>query len=130
MPRKIKATVVQNGIDKEIEVEVPDGPPVAWQKPSEMRILNKEIRRIDGPAKVTGRARYTYDVNLPGMLHAAVVRCPHAHARITTIDTKPAEKLPGVKAVLVVQDIGAEIFWAGDDVVAVAAVDEHTAEAA
>ena len=84
MPHKIKATVVQNGIEKEVEVEVPDGPPVAWQKPGEMRILGKEIRRLDGPAKVTGRAKYTYDVNLPGMLHARVLRSPYAAARIAS----------------------------------------------
>ena len=41
-----------------------------------MRILGHDIRRVDGPAKVTGRAKYAYDVNLPGMLHARVLRSP------------------------------------------------------
>src|SRR5438445_5066689 len=132
MPRKIKATVVQNGIDKEIEVEVPDGPPVAWQKPSVMRILNKEIRRIDGPLKVTGRAKYTYDVNLPGLLHARVLRSPYAAARIASaadVDTSAAERIPGVKAVInLVEEGGKTLRYQGDEVAAVAAVTPEIAE--
>jgi xanthine dehydrogenase YagR molybdenum-binding subunit len=56
------------------------------------------------------------------------LRCPYAHARITSIDTSAADKMPGVKAVQVIQKPGTEIFWAGDEVVGVAAVDEQTAE--
>jgi CO/xanthine dehydrogenase Mo-binding subunit len=46
---------------------------------------------LDGPDKVTGAARYTFDVSLPGMLHAKVLRSPHAHARIRSIDPRRAE---------------------------------------
>ncbi len=56
------------------------------------------------------------------------MRCPYAHARIKSIDTSAAEKMPGVKAIEVVQKPGTEIFWAGDEIVGVAAVDEPTAE--
>lgn len=56
--------------------------------------------RPDGLDKVTGRARYGADFSLPGMLHGAVVRSPHAHARIVSIDTSAAEALTGVKAVV------------------------------
>jgi xanthine dehydrogenase YagR molybdenum-binding subunit len=76
---------------------------------------------------VSGKAQYTTDVNLPGMLYAATVRCPYAHAKIVSIDTKAAAKSPGCKAVYVIQKPGTEIFWAGDDIVAVAAVDELSA---
>src|ERR1700731_1839040 len=55
---------------------------------------------LDGPDKVTGAARYTFDVSLPGMLHAKVLRSPHPHARIRSIDTGHAEGLPGVAAVV------------------------------
>jgi CO/xanthine dehydrogenase Mo-binding subunit len=55
---------------------------------------------LDGPDKVTGAARYTFDVSLPGMLHAKVLRSPHAHARIRSIDPRRAETLPGVVAVV------------------------------
>ncbi len=56
--------------------------------------------RIDAAERVTGRAKYTNDVQLPGMLYAKVLRSPHPHARITRIDVSKAKALPGVKAVL------------------------------
>jgi xanthine dehydrogenase YagR molybdenum-binding subunit len=62
------------------------------------------------------------------MLYGKVLRCPYAHAKVVSIDTSAAEKMPGVKAVHVVQGPGSNIHWAGDDIVAVAAVDELTAE--
>ncbi|MDA1093165.1 MAG: xanthine dehydrogenase family protein molybdopterin-binding subunit [Acidobacteria bacterium] len=60
--------------------------------------------RHDGADKVTGRANFGADFSLPGMLHGAVLRSPHAHARIVSIDTSEAEALPGVKAVVTGQD--------------------------
>ena len=60
--------------------------------------------RHDGVDKVTGRANYGADFSLPGMLHGAVVRSPHAHARIVSIDTSAAEAVPGVKAVVTGRD--------------------------
>ncbi len=99
-----------------------------WPAPERRTLIGKRISRIDGPDKVTGKARYTHDVSRPGMLHGKILRSPHAHARIARIDTSAAEAIPGVKAVHVMQDSGTEIFWAGDEIVAVAAVDEGTAE--
>src|SRR5262245_32397535 len=61
--------------------------------------------RHDGVDKVTGRANYGADFTLPGMLHGAVLRSPHAHARIGSIDTAAAEAAPGVKAVITGPDI-------------------------
>ena len=61
--------------------------------------------RHDGVDKVTGRASYGADFSLPGMIHGAVVRSPHAHARIVSIDTSAAEAAPGVKAVITGADI-------------------------
>jgi CO/xanthine dehydrogenase Mo-binding subunit len=61
--------------------------------------------RHDGVDKVTGRASYGADFSLPGMIHGAVVRSPHAHARIVSIDTSAAEAAPGVKAVITGEDI-------------------------
>ena len=99
-----------------------------WPKAENRKLIGKRISRIDGPDKVTGRAKYTYDVKRPGMLFGKIVRCPHAHAKIVSIDTSEAEKMSGVKAVYVVQPAGTEIKWAGDEIVGVAAVDEPTAE--
>jgi len=101
-----------------------------WPSASKRRLVGKDINRVDGLAKASGKAVYTYDVRLPGMLYAKVVRCPHAHAKVKSIDTTTAEKMPGFKTSYVIQKPGTEIFWAGDDIVAVAAVDEHSAEMA
>src|ERR1051326_8945531 len=67
--------------------------------------VGKRPRRHDGVDKVTGRAAYGADFTLPGLLHGAVLRSPHAHARIVSIDTSAAEALPGVHAVVTARDI-------------------------
>ena len=67
--------------------------------------IGKRPVRHDGVDKVTGRANYGADLSLPGMLFGAVVRSPHAHARIISIDTSAATALPGVKAVVTGQDV-------------------------
>lgn len=67
---------------------------------SDLEVVGKSVARVDAVDKVTGRALYTSDLKLPGMLHGAFLRSLHAHARIKKIDTSQAEKLPGVKAVL------------------------------
>ena len=103
-------------------------PEYTWPEAGKRTFIGKRISRVDGPLKSSGRAKYTYDIVRPGMLYGKVLRSPYAHARVVSIDTSAAEKMPGVKAVHVVQGPGKEVFWAGDDVVAVAAVDECTAE--
>ncbi len=103
-------------------------PDYAWPDVEHRTLIGKRISRVDSLAKVSGQAKYTYDVHRPGMLYGKVIRCPHAHAKIISIDTSAAERMPGVKAVHIVQQPGATVFWAGDDVVALAAVDESTAE--
>ena len=100
----------------------------SWPDPSTRPLLGKRISRVDGPSKSSGRAKYTYDYNPQGLLAGKILRCPYAHARIVSIDTSAAEKMPGVKAVEVIQKPGAEIFWAGDEIVGVAAVDEGTVD--
>src|SRR5207249_4579148 len=62
--------------------------------------IGRSRRRIDATQRVTGRARYTQDLYLAGMLHARILRSPHARARVRRIDTKRAEALPGVRGVL------------------------------
>ena len=103
-------------------------PDYAWPDAEHRSLIGKRIPRVDSPAKVSGQAKYTYDVHRPGMLYGTVVRCPYARAKIVNIDTSAADKMPGVKAVHIVQQPGTAVFWAGDDVVAIAAIDEQTAE--
>jgi xanthine dehydrogenase YagR molybdenum-binding subunit len=98
--------------------------------PKERRLIGTKVERIDGPAKATGRAKYSFDINRPGMLHAQILRCPYAHARLKSIDTSAAAKLPGVKAFHPIAKDGAELFYAGDEVIAVAAdTEEHVVDA-
>jgi xanthine dehydrogenase YagR molybdenum-binding subunit len=82
---------------------IPEGEPAGWPTNSGLKVVGKPTPRLDGRAKVTGSARYTFDVKLPGMLHARRVVSPHPHARVLEVDTRAAEKMPGVKAVHVVQ---------------------------
>ena len=103
-------------------------PEYAWPDAEHRTLIGKRTTRVDSPVKVSGQAKYTYDVHRPGMLYGKVLRCPYAHARVVSIDTSAAEKITGVKAVHIVQGPGANIHWAGDEIVAVAAVDEPTAE--
>src|SRR5260370_36800777 len=98
-----------------------------WPNPEQRSLIGKRISRVDGPVKVSGKAKYTYDLHPAGMLYGKVVRSAHAHCKITSIDTSAAEAVPGVKAVHIVQGPGSEISWAGDDLVVIAAVDEPTA---
>jgi xanthine dehydrogenase YagR molybdenum-binding subunit len=98
----------------------------SYPSPEQRDYIGRRMARVDGLPKSTGRAKYTYDYNPKGLLYGAFVRCPHAHARVKSIDTSEVEKMPGVKAVEVVQEPGSEIYWAGDEIVAVAAVDEPT----
>src|SRR2546430_8084786 len=103
-------------------------PDYAWPDAEHRTLIGKRITRVDSPAKVSGQAKYTYDVHRPGMLYGKVLRCPYPHAKVVSVDTSAAEKMPGVKAVHIVQGPGANIHWAGDDLVAVAAVDVRAGE--
>ncbi|MDQ3556329.1 MAG: xanthine dehydrogenase family protein molybdopterin-binding subunit [Gemmatimonadota bacterium] len=111
------------------------------------RVIGTPQRKLDGLEKSTGRARYTDDLVLPGMLHGKILRSPHPHARIVRIDTSAAEALPGVLAVVVGTEMPIPfgiIVWTpdeqalatervryiGDAVAAVAATDEDTANEA
>ena len=79
-----------------------ENPPVA--EPKQYKWVGTRPIRHDGYDKVVGKARFAADLDLPGQLHAAYVRSPHAHARITAIDTSAAEAMPGVKAVVTGDD--------------------------
>ncbi|MBF0478913.1 MAG: molybdopterin-dependent oxidoreductase [Candidatus Omnitrophica bacterium] len=114
--------------------------------------VGKSVPRIDGKGLVTGQTKFAYDVQLPGMLVGKMIRSPHPHARIIKIDTTKAEALPGVKAVITAKDTGEikfgsnefffphlvdqmplesqKVRYIGDEIGALAAIDEETAEKA
>jgi len=116
---------------------------------NEYSIVGQSVPRVDAIPKVTGSARYVGDISFPRMLHGKILRSPHPHARIAHIDTTRAEILAGVKAVITgdrdTKGVRYGIFprtrdeyalaidrvrYIGDEVAAVAAVDEDTAERA
>jgi xanthine dehydrogenase YagR molybdenum-binding subunit len=99
-----------------------------WPDAEHRTLIGTRISRVDSPDKVSGRARYTYDVKRPEMLFGKMLRAPYAHCKVVSVDTSAAEKMSGVKAIVIVQGPGSSIHWAGDEVVAVAAIDELTAE--
>jgi len=112
------------------------------------RYVGKDTPRVEDPLLLTGRVEYGGDIRIPGMLHAAILRSPHPHARIKRIDTSRAEKLAGVAAVLTGEDVkkwSRPVFgvpegwtgyalavekshWAGEPVAVVAASDRYIAE--
>ncbi|MDQ3649407.1 MAG: xanthine dehydrogenase family protein molybdopterin-binding subunit [Acidobacteriota bacterium] len=101
--KKVMVPRVVDGKETMVEIEVEDtGDSPKWGPNNAHRLLNKDIIRVDAPLKVTGAAIYSYDVRLPGMLYGRILRSPHAHARITKLDTTAAERIPGVRAVTVV----------------------------
>jgi xanthine dehydrogenase YagR molybdenum-binding subunit len=92
------------------------------------RVIGKATKRLDGPMKSTGRAKYASDFTQKDLLQGALLTSPHAHARVTSIDTSEAEKLPGVTAVRVIASAGTELMWAGQEVASVAAETEEVAK--
>ena len=103
-------------------------------------VIGKRQTKLDAPLKATGRSQFTDDVVLPGMLHGKIVRSTIPRGKILNIDTSEAEKLPGVKAVITHKDsvgimVGPDqqllcdemVHYIGDEVAAVAAVDEDIA---
>lgn len=112
------------------------------------KFIGESHPRIDAKDKVTGQANFCADISLPNMLHGKILRSPYAHARILKIDTSQAEKLPGVRTIITGKDtpqthmFGIDIYdepllawdgvvrFAGQEVAAVAAIDEATAAAA
>ena len=105
-------------------------PDYSWPPMESRKVIGKPHKRLDGPQKASGRAKYTSDLKMKDMLYAAYLTCPHGHARITSIDTAAAEKINGVKAVHVVAEAGKELQWHGQEVAAVAATSEEIAREA
>ena len=117
--KKIRVPRVVNGVEQMVEIEVDADAGPGWGPNDKHTLLNHRYTRVDGPLKATGVARYTYDQRLPGMLYARVLRSPHAHARVTKLDSDAASKIPGVKAIIPAPLT--EVRFAGAPVAAVAA---------
>src|SRR5881296_1542213 len=97
-----------------------------WPPADKRTLIGKRISRLDGPAKATGAAKYSYDINRPGLLYAKLVWSPYARATLVDVDVSAAAAMPGVKAAWRDDDlIGKELQYAGQIVAAVAAETEE-----
>src|SRR3954462_1134936 len=127
--KKIKVPKVVDGVPMgEIEIEVDDSAGPSWGANHQHRLLNKPMVRVDGPAKACGTAVYTQDVRPAGMLFGKFLTSSRAHARIAKLDLGPAQKIDGGKSVLPVVNVGGEVRFEGQPVVAVAATTPEVAE--
>ena len=90
--------------------ETPENDAAAGAWP-ETTVVGTRQPKVDGYERVSGAAIFPHDVSLPDMLHGAILRCPHAHAHVLSIDTSAAEKMPGVHAVITNTAPGADIPW-------------------
>src|SRR6266704_1820440 len=124
--KKIKVPKVINGVETMVEIEVDEDAGPGWGPNDRHTLLNHRLTRVDGPIKVSGAARYTYDMRVPNMLYGRILRCPHAHARLTKFDSSAAANIPGVKAII--QSPLQEYRFAGAPVAAVAAVTAEIAQ--
>jgi xanthine dehydrogenase YagR molybdenum-binding subunit len=113
-----------------VSIDVPADEPRPWDATDQLRIVGEPVPRIDGPVKVSGQARYTHDIALPDLLHAAVLRSPWPCAVIKKLDIAPALKQPGVAAAITIAAEGDKMIFAGQDVAAVAATRPELARAA
>ncbi|HXY40343.1 MAG TPA: molybdopterin cofactor-binding domain-containing protein, partial [Vicinamibacteria bacterium] len=116
------------GAPQTMEVEIPQGDIKPWDLDSlaSFRQMGRHLPRIEAPLKVSGRAKYTYDVKLPGMLYGRMIGAAVPAGEVVSIDTSQAEALPGVKAVWTAEQ--KTVRFAGQDVAAVAAVSPQLAE--
>src|SRR5437016_7122579 len=96
-----------------------------WHAPP--NLIGTRIPRLDGLAKAAGKAKYPSDVRPEGTLFGVMLYSPYAHAKVKSIDTSAAEKMPGVKALIAIAKPGATLRFHGDDIAAVAADTEEQA---
>jgi CO/xanthine dehydrogenase Mo-binding subunit len=123
LARLIRTEKEVEGRFEEVWIVVEEDPLEQWPE-GPLSVVGRPAPRQDGAQRVRGEARYTADIKLPGMLQAAVLRSPHAHAKVRRIDLAPALALPGVRAAIgpgEAHGLEEEAGWAGAPVAAVAA---------
>jgi len=146
-PRIIKA-IQTRGQFEGVPLDTTPGPDEERDQERDHSIVGRGVTRYDGPDKATGRAKYTADISLPGMIYGKILGSPIAHGLIKNIDVSRARQLPGVLEVITGADVTDKTYgvsparydehilakdrvrYVGDEVAAVAAVDEKTAERA
>ena len=142
MAKRFVTTKVEvEGREETKIVELPSRSPTPWGNDADLHVVGQRVPRMDALAKVTGDARYTADIALPGMLYAAILRAPIARGRVSTLDMLGALELAGVRGAISVDDVplvkldgvrlfDRTIFYAGQPIAAVCADSLEVAERA
>jgi xanthine dehydrogenase YagR molybdenum-binding subunit len=100
---------------------------ILWPPKEQLKLIGTRIDRVDGPAKSSGAAKYSLDINRPGLLYGKILGASIAAGTLKSLDTKAAEALSGVRAIHVMTEPGKPINWAGQEIVALAADTEEIA---
>ncbi|HZN40850.1 MAG TPA: xanthine dehydrogenase family protein molybdopterin-binding subunit [Planctomycetota bacterium] len=128
-PRDVEITVGYRALpglkDDRLEkrtVKPADGDAPPWDANTKYTTVGSDIDRVDGLAKASGRAKYSYDVTFPGMLQAMILRSTAARGKLSGLELDEAKAMPGVAAVIALKEIGNKVRFVGDAVAAVAAL--------
>ncbi|MDB4877008.1 MAG: xanthine dehydrogenase family protein molybdopterin-binding subunit [Gemmatimonadetes bacterium] len=142
MTKRFVTTKVEvEGREETKVVELPARDPAPWGADADLHIVGQRVARMDATEKVTGEARFTADMQLPGMLYAAILRAPIARGRVTRLDLSPALELGGVRGGVSIDDVpnvkldGVRLFdrdihYAGQPIAAICADSLDAAERA
>ncbi len=111
------------GNEKPVQVNLPAGMPTPWDLSTQLKVVGKDHPRVDAVAKVTGRAKYSYDIRFKDLIYGKLLRSPHARARLRRVDVSKAKAMKGV---LYTEAYDHAIVYAGQHVAGVAAESEET----
>ncbi|MFI5401833.1 MAG: xanthine dehydrogenase family protein molybdopterin-binding subunit [Planctomycetota bacterium] len=109
------------GNERKVQADVPGSMPPPWDLTTQLKVVGKDHTRLDAVAKVTGRAKYAYDIRFKDLIYAKLLRSPHARARIKSVDLSKARAMKGV---LFTEAYDHAIIYAGQHVAGVAAESE------
>lgn len=121
IPGEVELKVGFPGHYEKRKFQVPAGDAPPWDADTKFTVVGGDQQRVDGVAKASGRAKYSYDITFPGMLYGMILRSTIARGKLTGLELDDARKLPGVKAVLALKDVGKKVRFVGDEIAAVAA---------
>ncbi len=129
-PREgIEITVGYRGLGKEPDrlekrtVLPAEGDAPPWDANTKFSVVGSDLDRVDGLAKASGRAKYSYDITFPGMLQAMILRSPIARGTLTGLELDEARTMPGIGAVVALKEVGNKLRFVGDAIAAVAGSD-------
>lgn len=117
------------GLEDRLEkrtVEPAEGDAPPWDANTKFAVIGSDIDRVDGLAKASGRAKYSYDVTFPGLLQAMILRSTVARGKLTGLELDEARAMPGIGAVIALKEVGNRVRFVGDAIAAVAGANLNT----